>query len=199
MHNTFKWPYQPKHSPSTIYQTTIYFVILGRSHKCYSCGRERVHQAARTQSPHGSMVRRRSYPTTTSRHADRQGCENGQYTSGSGHGVCRQRGYTLSTLAASYRASTEPQCHVERPPPVPCDEAARLFHISVSSPLPHSCEAWTLTRTVMRMINGFNSRCLEAITGEDYRTTATVPAYTLILAVRKRRLRPRPHAVSAHR
>ena len=44
--------------------------------------------------------------------------------------------------------------------------------------------AWTLTRTVVRMINGFNSCCLHAITGEDYRTTATVPAYNLVLAER---------------
>ena len=42
----------------------------------------------------------------------------------------------------------------------------RLYRISVCSTLTHSCEAWTLTRTVVRMINGFNSRCLHAITGE---------------------------------
>ena len=64
----------------------------------------------------------------------------------------------------------------------------RLYRISVCSTLTHSCEAWTLTRTVMRMVNGFNSRCLHAITGEDYRTTATVPVYNLVLVVRKRRL-----------
>ena len=39
----------------------------------------------------------------------------------------------------------------------------RLYRISVCSTLTHSCEAWTLTRTVVRMINGFNSRCLHAL------------------------------------
>ena len=67
----------------------------------------------------------------------------------------------------------------------------RLYLMSVCSTLTHSCEAWAATRTVVRMINGFNSRCLHAITGEDYRTTATVPVYNLVLAVRKRRLSQR--------
>ena len=71
----------------------------------------------------------------------------------------------------------------------------RLYRISVCSTLTHSCEAWTLTRTVVRMINGFNSRCRHAITGEEYRTTATVPVYNLVLAVRKRRLRYLGHVL----
>ena len=71
----------------------------------------------------------------------------------------------------------------------------RLYRISVCSTLTHSCEAWTPTRTVTRMVNGFNSRCLHVITGEDYRTTATVPAYNLVLAVRKRRLRYLGHVL----
>ena len=71
----------------------------------------------------------------------------------------------------------------------------RLYRISVCSTLTHSCEAWTLTRTVMHMVNGFNSHCLHVITGEDYRTTATVPAYNLVLVVRKRRLRYLGHVL----
>ena len=47
----------------------------------------------------------------------------------------------------------------------------------------------------MRMVNGFNSRCLHVITGEDYRTTATVPAFNLVLVVRKRRLRYLGHVL----
>ena len=66
----------------------------------------------------------------------------------------------------------------------------------VCSTLTHSCEAWTLTRTVVRMINGFNSRCLHAITGEEYRTAATVPVYNLVLAPTEV---PRPRAASASR
>ena len=35
-----------------------------------------------------------------------------------------------------------------------------LYKLSVCSSLTHCCTAWALTRTVTRMINGFNSRCL---------------------------------------
>ena len=55
--------------------------------------------------------------------------------------------------------------------------------------LTHSCEAWNLTKAVSRILNGFNSRCLHVITGEEYRDTAISPAYNLLLAVRQRRLR----------
>ena len=71
----------------------------------------------------------------------------------------------------------------------------RLYRISVCSTLMHSCDAWTLTRMVLRIINGFNSRCLHAITGEGYRTTVTVAVYNLVLAVRKRRLRYLGHVL----
>ena len=60
----------------------------------------------------------------------------------------------------------------------------RLFRIAVCSTVMHSYEAWTLTRTVMRMINVFNRP-------SPVRTTAppaTVPAKNLVLVVRKRRL-----------
>ena len=43
----------------------------------------------------------------------------------------------------------------------------RLYCMSVCLAVTHSCQAWTLTITAVRMINGFNSRCLHAITGED--------------------------------
>ena len=64
-----------------------------------------------------------------------------------------------------------------------------LYHLSVSSTLTHSCEAWHLTKAVSRILNGFNSRCLYVITGEEYRVTAVSPAYNLLLSVRQRRLR----------
>ncbi len=41
----------------------------------------------------------------------------------------------------------------------------------------------------MRSVNGFNSRCLHVITGQDYRVTATAPEYDLLRAIRQRRLR----------
>ena len=71
----------------------------------------------------------------------------------------------------------------------------RLYRISVCSSFTHCCEAWTLNRAVTRSINGFNSRCLHVMTGEHYRETATAPAYDLVLAVRRRRLRYLGHVL----
>ena len=45
----------------------------------------------------------------------------------------------------------------------------------------------------MRSVNGFNSRCLHVITGQDYRVTATAPEYDLLRAIRQRRLRYLSH------
>ena len=61
----------------------------------------------------------------------------------------------------------------------------RTYQLAVCSTLTHASEAWTLTEPV----NGFNSRCLHIITGQDYRVTATAPEYDLLLAIRQRRLR----------
>ena len=44
-------------------------------------------------------------------------------------------------------------------------------------------------KTDRQILNGFNSRCLHVITGEEYRVTAVSPAYNLLLSVRQRRLR----------
>ena len=57
------------------------------------------------------------------------------------------------------------------------------------SSLTHCCETWTLNRTVTRSIHGFNSSCLQVMTGEHYRETATAPAYDLVLAVCRCRMR----------
>ena len=65
----------------------------------------------------------------------------------------------------------------------------RLYVTAVCSTLAHACESWDMTTDVCRKINGFNSRCLHVITGDHYRTTATNPAFNLLLSVRKRRLR----------
>ena len=46
-----------------------------------------------------------------------------------------------------------------------------------------------MSQGVVKMINGFNSRCLHRVTGKSYRTTATAPDYNLVLAIRRRRLR----------
>ena len=71
----------------------------------------------------------------------------------------------------------------------------RLYKASVCSTLTHACEAWTLTDTVKRMLNGFNSRCLHVITGRPHRDTATHPEFDLVLAIRKRRLRYAGHVL----
>ena len=64
----------------------------------------------------------------------------------------------------------------------------RLYNLCVCSTLTHSCEAWNLIKAVSGILNGFNSRCVHVITGEEYRDTAISPAYNLLLAVRQRRL-----------
>ena len=71
----------------------------------------------------------------------------------------------------------------------------RLYKLCACSSPTHCCTALVLTRTVIRMINGFNSRCIHTITGEDYRDTATTPVYDLVLAVRKRRVRYLGHVL----
>ena len=71
----------------------------------------------------------------------------------------------------------------------------KLYRLSMCSSMMHCCTAWTLTSTVVHRINGFNSRCLHMITGEDYRTTATAPVYDLVLAVCKQRLRYLGHVL----
>ena len=65
----------------------------------------------------------------------------------------------------------------------------RTYQLAVCSTLTHASEAWTLTEQVMSSLNGFNSRCLHVITGQDYRVTATAPEYDLLRAIRQRRFR----------
>ena len=72
---------------------------------------------------------------------------------------------------------------------LPLSVKLRIYKSAVCSMLTHVCEAWTLTVAVRKKVNGFNSRCLHMITGEPYRDTATSPAYDLVLAIRRRRLR----------
>ena len=64
-----------------------------------------------------------------------------------------------------------------------------LYQTSVCSAFTHACEAWNITDSVRKMINGFNSRCLSRITGKDLRDTASDPEFDLVAAVVKRRLR----------
>ena len=47
----------------------------------------------------------------------------------------------------------------------------------------------TSQRLSEKTVNGFNSRCLNVITKEGYRVTATTPKFNLVLAIRKRRIR----------
>ena len=72
---------------------------------------------------------------------------------------------------------------------LPLSMKLRLYRLAVCSTLTHACEAWNMTDKIQKKVNGFNSRCLHVITKEDYRTTATNPAFNLLLAIRRRRLR----------
>ncbi|KAI8514508.1 hypothetical protein Bbelb_070990 [Branchiostoma belcheri] len=79
--------------------------------------------------------------------------------------------------------------HIWKDHSLPHSLKVRLYKSSVCSTLTHSCEAWDLTQDVTRMINGFNSRCLQVITKKHFRGTATNPDYNLMLTIRHRRLR----------
>ena len=68
------------------------------------------------------------------------------------------------------------------------------YQLAVCSTLTQASEAWMITEPVS-CVNGFNSRCLHVITGQDYRVTATAPEYDLLLTIRKRRLRYRGHII----
>ena len=207
------------HKPVRVDATTEADVAtLGLSHKCDSCGREftkqrglRVHVArwcdgGRTQRSRLGTLTDKAVKTAKRRVAEsaldkvyvgNEALDNvlhfeylGSQLQGDGEDeadvrhrmdIAQAAFGSLSHLWSDHRQSRATKL--------------RLYRVSVCSTLTHSCEAWTFTRTVVRMINGFNSRCLYAITGEDYRTTATVPVYNLVLAVRKRRLRYLGHVL----
>ena len=77
---------------------------------------------------------------------------------------------------------------MDRPPVVARVEAEDVPPCCVFD-ADNASESWTLTEPVMRSVNGFNSRCLHIITGQDYRVTATAPEYDLLLAIHQHRLR----------
>jgi hypothetical protein len=72
---------------------------------------------------------------------------------------------------------------------LPTSMKLRLYKTAVCSTFTHACEAWDMSQGVVKMINGFNSRCLHRVTDKSYRSTATAPDYNLVLAIRQRRLR----------
>ena len=78
---------------------------------------------------------------------------------------------------------------------LPLSMKLRLYKTAVCFTLTHACEAWILTESVRKKVNGFNSRCLHVITGESYRDTATNPQYDLVLAIRRRRMRYLGHVL----
>ena len=76
---------------------------------------------------------------------------------------------------------------------LPISMKIRLYRTAICSSFTHACEAWTLVNSVRRKINGFNSRCLSRITGEDFAETATHPLFDLVAVIIKRRLRLAGH------
>ena len=207
------------HKPVRVDATTEADVAtLGLSHKCDSCGREftkqrglRVHVArwcdgGRTQRSRLGTLTDKAVKTAKRRVAEsaldkvyvgNEALDNvlhfeylGSQLQGDGEDEADVR-HRMDIAQAAFGSLS----HLWSDHGLSRATKLRLYRVSVCSTLTHSCEAWTLTRTVVRMINGFNSRCLHAITGEDYRTTATVPVYNMVLAVRKRRLRYLGHVL----
>ena len=64
-----------------------------------------------------------------------------------------------------------------------------LYRSLVLSVYTYGHEAWILDAPTLRQINGFNSRCLTAITDREYREEATDPTYDLCRDLRSRRLK----------
>ena len=104
---------------------------------------------------------------------------------------CKATGATRQTWVIDWRSRNRRLAHWATCGPtttIANYDTAAVPGLVCSSRTPY-CDAWTLNRTVTRSINWFNSRCLQAMTGEHYRETATVLAYDLVLSVRWRRLR----------
>ena len=72
---------------------------------------------------------------------------------------------------------------------LPLSMKLKMYSTAVCSTFTHACESWDFTEAVRKTVNGFNSRCLNVITKEGYRVTATTPKFNLVLAIRKRRIR----------
>ena len=76
-----------------------------------------------------------------------------------------------------------------------CNTKIKLYSSGVCSAFTHGCEAWRLTESVTKTINGFNSRCLSVITNKEFRETASHPDFNLVAAVVRRRLRFAGHVL----
>ena len=63
-----------------------------------------------------------------------------------------------------------------------------LYRSLVISVFTYGHEAWLLDTANLKMINGFNSRCLSAITNRDIRDEAVNPTFDLCTYLRARRL-----------
>ena len=64
-----------------------------------------------------------------------------------------------------------------------------MYQSGVLSTLTHCHEVWRLTEQVMKMLGGFNAKCLSVITGKSIRDERVQPSVDLIRLLRVRRLR----------
>jgi len=64
-----------------------------------------------------------------------------------------------------------------------------LYQSGVLSTLTHCHEVWRLNKQVMKMLGGFNAKCLSVITGKSIRDERVQPSVDLIRLLRVRRLR----------
>ena len=65
----------------------------------------------------------------------------------------------------------------------------QLYDSAVLSVLVYGCEAWCLVESMMRSLNGWNSRCLNLMTGRSYREEAVEPSVELVSLVISSRIR----------
>ena len=75
----------------------------------------------------------------------------------------------------------------------------QIYDSEVLSMLVYRCEAWLLVESMIRSLNGWNSRCLHLMTGRSYREETVEPSVDLVALVRARRLRLLGHVPGQRR
>ena len=71
----------------------------------------------------------------------------------------------------------------------------QLYQSGVCSVLVYANEAWRLTSKVVKMLRGWNARCLAQVSGREVPEECRCPSFNLIAALRVRRLRWVGHVI----
>ncbi len=97
--------------------------------------------------------------------------------------------YDIEVRMARARTAFGKMRHIWNNKTVPLALKIQLYKSGVCSVLTYAHETWTLDEATCRKLNGWNCKCLVAITGWEYREEATEPTFDLVATLRARRLR----------